>query len=76
MTKSFYSLSFRYVATTSGVMRMFPGTLMHKSFDPTTRDWFLKALQYPGEVVFTGPYLDFGGGGYIVTLSTTIFEGR
>ncbi|CAH1774319.1 unnamed protein product [Owenia fusiformis] len=66
----------RYVATPSGVMRVFPGTLLAKSMDPTKRPWFRRALEFPSKVVFTAPYLDIGGAGYIVTMSHTIYEGK
>ncbi|XP_012946227.1 VWFA and cache domain-containing protein 1 isoform X2 [Aplysia californica] len=66
----------RYVSTPSGVLRTFPGTLLDKMFDPTKREWYTRALEYPGHVTLSAPYLDVGGAGYIVTISHTIFEGR
>lgn len=66
----------RYVATDSGVMLMYPGALLPQSYDPTSRSWFVRALQFTGRLVITGPYLDDGGAGSIVTLSHTIFEGK
>lgn len=66
----------RYVATPSGVFRMFPGTLLSKNYDPTRRHWYLRALENPGKVTLTPPYLDIGGAGYIVTISHTIYEGK
>ncbi|XP_046344826.2 VWFA and cache domain-containing protein 1-like [Haliotis rufescens] len=66
----------RYVATPSGVFRMFPGTLLDKTFDPTKRSWYTRAMEFPGHVTLTAPYLDVGGAGYIVTISHTIFEGK
>ncbi|CAL8083633.1 unnamed protein product [Calicophoron daubneyi] len=66
----------RYVATDAGVMLIYPGTLMPSTFDPTSRMWYQRTLALPGRIVVTGPYLDEGGGGYIITLSRTIFEGN
>uniref|UniRef100_A0A1I8I3L5 VWFA domain-containing protein n=1 Tax=Macrostomum lignano TaxID=282301 RepID=A0A1I8I3L5_9PLAT len=40
------------------------------------REWYLRAMQYPGRIVVTEPYLDSGGAGYIVTLSYTVLEGN
>ncbi len=37
---------------------------------------YLRAMEYPGKVTLTSPYLDVGGAGYIVTLSHTIYEGK
>ncbi|KAH9496303.1 VWFA and cache domain-containing protein 1 [Bulinus truncatus] len=66
----------RYVGTPSGVLRTFPGTLLDKMFDPTKREWYTTALEHPGQVTLSAPYLDVGGAGYIVTISHTIFEGK
>ncbi|ELT96782.1 hypothetical protein CAPTEDRAFT_225126 [Capitella teleta] len=66
----------RYVATSNGVMRMFPGALLSKTLDPTKREWYQRAHEYPGKVTFTAPYLDQGGAGYIVTISHAIYEGK
>ncbi|XP_076463028.1 VWFA and cache domain-containing protein 1-like [Babylonia areolata] len=66
----------RYIGMPSGVLRMFPGTLLDKSFEPTQRAWYTNALKYPGHVTLSAPYLDIGGAGYIITISHTIFEGK
>ena len=66
----------RYISTPSGVLRTFPGTLLDKMFDPTKREWYTRAQEYPGSVTLSAPYLDVGGAGYIVTISHTIYEGR
>jgi len=35
---------------------------------------YMRAMEYPGQVVLTAPYLDLGGAGYIVTVSRTVSE--
>ncbi|NXV49605.1 CAHD1 protein, partial [Uria aalge] len=62
----------RYIATPNGVLRIYPGSLMDKAFDPTRRQWYLHAVANPGLITFTGPYLDVGGAGYVVTISHTV----
>uniref|UniRef100_A0A3Q2C9Y5 VWFA and cache domain-containing protein 1 n=1 Tax=Cyprinodon variegatus TaxID=28743 RepID=A0A3Q2C9Y5_CYPVA len=66
----------RYIATPSGVLRIYPGSLMDKAFDPTRRQWYQHAVANPGLITFTGPYLDVGGAGYVVTISHTIHASR
>lgn len=66
----------RYIGMPSGVLRMFPGTLLDKTFEPTKRAWYTNAMAYPGHVTMSAPYLDVGGAGYIITVSRTIFEGK
>ncbi|KAB0394162.1 hypothetical protein E2I00_014387 [Balaenoptera physalus] len=66
----------RYIATPNGVLRIYPGSLMDKAFDPTRRQWYLHAVANPGLISLTGPYLDVGGAGYVVTISHTIHSSR
>lgn len=37
---------------------------------------YMRAMESPGQIVLTAPYLDVGGAGYIVTVSHTIYEGK
>lgn len=64
----------RYIATNSGAFLVYPGIAIDKSYQPTHRDWFKKAVDSPTRVVFTAPYLDVGGAGYIVTLSHAVLD--
>lgn len=67
----------RYVvAAASGAMEIYPGIVLDSELDPKRRAWYGKALEYPGKIVLTSPYLDAGGAGYVVTLSHTVYEGR
>ncbi|XP_036334630.1 VWFA and cache domain-containing protein CG16868 [Rhagoletis pomonella] len=66
----------RYIATVNGVLQVYPGCLLSSNYDPTRRPWFRKALQQPGKIITTEPYLDAGGAGYIITIAHTIFEGK
>ncbi|XP_037070715.1 VWFA and cache domain-containing protein 1-like isoform X2 [Pollicipes pollicipes] len=61
-----------FVATSNGVLVAYPGLPLDSWFEPTRRSWYLRALEHPGRVVLSSPYLDAGGAGYIVTLSQTI----
>lgn len=63
----------RYIiGVVSGVLEIYPGIMLDSGFDPKRRTWYGKALEHPGKLVFTSPYLGAGGSGYIVTLSHTI----
>lgn len=57
------------MATKNGVFVVYPGTLIDKNYDPSQRTWFQKALASPTKLIFSAPYLDVGGSGYIITLS-------
>ncbi|XP_076670648.1 VWFA and cache domain-containing protein 1 isoform X1 [Andrena cerasifolii] len=60
------------VGTVSGVLEIYPGIMFDSGFDPKRRMWYGKALEHPGKLVFTPPYLGAGGSGYVVTLSHTV----
>lgn len=64
----------RYVATMNGVVQIYPGCLLSPDMEPLRRPWFQKAMENPGRLVMTEPYLDAGGAGYIVTVSHTVFD--
>lgn len=65
----------RYITSMNGIILMFPGfPLPSNDFDPGRRSWFQKTMENVGKLTITGPYLDLGGSGYIVTISHAIFE--
>uniref|UniRef100_A0A1A9WIT5 VWFA domain-containing protein n=1 Tax=Glossina brevipalpis TaxID=37001 RepID=A0A1A9WIT5_9MUSC len=66
----------RYIASINGVLQVYPGCLLNHNYEPSRRPWFRKAIQNPGKIVATQPYLDAAGSGYIVTIAHTIFEGK
>lgn len=66
----------RYVASTSGVLQVYPGCSLDVNFEATRRPWFMKAMESKGKIAITEPYLDAGGAGYVVSVSYTIFESK
>ena len=53
---------------------MYPGTLLESMYDPRGKSWYLNAINSPGNVVISPPYLDPGGAGFIVTVSHTVYQ--
>ena len=49
-----------------------PQMNLPSDFDPTTRPWYQNAVENPGEVTWSSPYVDASDGEYIVTGSTTV----
>ncbi|XP_011499006.1 PREDICTED: VWFA and cache domain-containing protein 1 [Ceratosolen solmsi marchali] len=67
----------RYVTSVgSGVLEVYPGLVLDSDLDPKRRAWYTKALQQPGRIVMSPPYLDAGGSGFVVSLSQVVHEGR
>lgn len=59
----------RYASSYSGVLQMFPGSVLTNGVETTKRPWFLRALQHKHKTILIPPYLDKGGAGYIVTIA-------
>ncbi|XP_061730052.1 VWFA and cache domain-containing protein CG16868 [Cydia pomonella] len=59
----------RYAVTESGVLVMYPGTVLEYDYEPVRRPWFTYALENPDKIVLTPPNLDVGGAGYVVSIS-------
>ncbi|GBO98550.1 VWFA and cache domain-containing protein CG16868 [Eumeta japonica] len=62
----------RYAVTESGVMVMFPGTVLEYDYEPVRRPWYTYAIDNPGKIILTPPNLDVGGAGYIVSISYAV----
>ncbi|XP_053612632.1 VWFA and cache domain-containing protein CG16868 [Plodia interpunctella] len=62
----------RYAVTESGVLVMFPGTVLEYDYEPVKRPWYTYALENQGKVILTPPNLDVGGAGYIVSISYAV----
>ncbi|XP_077996293.1 VWFA and cache domain-containing protein 1-like isoform X2 [Glandiceps talaboti] len=65
---------YRYIGTTNGVFRCYPGVRMNDLFDATVRPWFERSKSNKGVLTLSAPYEDANGAGYIITLSKAIVE--
>ncbi|VVD06179.1 unnamed protein product [Leptidea sinapis] len=62
----------RYAATESGVLVMYPGTVLEYDYEPVRRPWYIYASENPGKLILSPPTLDVGGAGYVVSLSYSV----
>ncbi|GKV67529.1 methyl-accepting chemotaxis protein McpC [Sporosarcina sp. NCCP-2716] len=44
-------------------------------FDPTSREWYQKAMDGPGKVHWSAPYVDEATGNYVITASRAVLDG-
>ncbi|CAH1780663.1 unnamed protein product, partial [Owenia fusiformis] len=65
-----------YVGTENGIMKLFPGALNNKTYDPTVRPWYKRAVSNRGKITLNAPYDDALGLGYVITLSHTLYDGK
>lgn len=64
-----------FVGTSSGVMRMYPGAQLARSYNPTVRPWYFASVTNKAVISVTAPYIDATGTGVITSLAKAIFEG-
>ncbi|CAH1252963.1 CACNA2D2 [Branchiostoma lanceolatum] len=64
-----------YIGCRSGVFRTYPGHRSRRTYDPTGRPWYHRAITNPQKITISNAYLDAAGVGKVVTLSRAIFEG-
>ncbi|KAI0218232.1 hypothetical protein LSAT2_030043 [Lamellibrachia satsuma] len=66
----------RYLVVNNKIIRTFPAATFGKDLDPQSRPWYKIAVQAPGSIAVTRPYLDGWGGGYVVSISQALFAPR
>ncbi|XP_064627789.1 voltage-dependent calcium channel subunit alpha-2/delta-2-like [Lineus longissimus] len=64
-----------YIGTASGVLRIFPGAELEKTYDTVSRPWYNSALINRGKVAISKVYLDASKIGKVVTFSKNVHKG-
>ncbi|MGJ7909842.1 methyl-accepting chemotaxis protein [Neobacillus sp. LXY-1] len=64
--------AFVYFANIKKEMLSAPNTDLPDGYDPTSRDWYLGAVEKDGQVFFSEPYKDEGTGQLVLTLSKAV----
>ncbi|MBR5359861.1 MAG: response regulator, partial [Lachnospiraceae bacterium] len=52
------------------------GWIPPDDYDPKTRDWYINAMEHPGEMVISSPYVDAQTGEVIISFSQTLSDGE
>lgn len=68
----FDDVSSIYIAQPSGKLQIMPHAEMPADFDATTREWYIKAMEHPGKVVWSEPYIDVVTKEYVVAASKAV----
>lgn len=63
---------FMFFGFEDGFVHVVPDLDLADDYDPRTRGWYQLALQNPGQVVWTDPYVDAFLGGNVITLAKTV----
>ncbi|MDR7002760.1 methyl-accepting chemotaxis protein [Neobacillus niacini] len=61
-----------YVGTNKGLMIESPRKQLPSDYDPRRRGWYQQALQSPGKVIITPPYIAASTGKMTVTIAKTV----
>ena len=67
-------LSWRYIGTPSGIMRIYPGVSLKKTYDHEKRPWYRQTMAHPGMIFLTTPYNDAWGSGILISQVHTIYK--
>ncbi|CAG2225375.1 unnamed protein product [Mytilus edulis] len=67
-------VAWRYIATKAGLIRIYPGVNLLKSYDHEKRGWWRQAMAHPGSMFVTTPYVDAWGSGIVLTFVHTIHK--
>ncbi|MGC9436030.1 MAG: SpoIIE family protein phosphatase [Methanomicrobiales archaeon] len=62
-----------YTGSSSGLVRLYPGSQPPEGYDPRTRSWFTDAVAADG-VVWSAPYIDALGHGMMITCARAVTD--
>lgn len=65
----FHSL---YFSSYQGIITTFPALKLPSTYNPLIRPWYQRASSYPGELIYTTPYVDAFTGALVASGATTI----
>nr|WP_096203197.1 methyl-accepting chemotaxis protein [Bacillus sp. FJAT-45350] len=68
------NITLAYIASVNQNMYTEPFVDLPSDYDPTTRPWYIDAIQNPNEVIFTEPYIDSSNGEYVLTVAKAIID--
>ena len=60
-----------YVGTNTGAFFQYPNATMSNDYDPRKRDWYKSAMDSPGEIIVSQPYISASNDEMVVTISKT-----
>lgn len=63
-----------YMATPANQLFLVPSIDLPEDFTHLNREWYLKAMENKGQVVWAGPYLDVDSGASVVTVAKTVMD--
>lgn len=70
-----YSLDTEYIYAgfeTDEIFYIYPGFKITEEFTPISREWYYKAVDSPGQIVLTQPFIDPDTDKYMLSISTTL----
>ena len=76
MKKTDESIINIYVGTDKGLFYTDPKLDSPEGFDHRARDWYIQAINHPGEIIITDPYIDAGTGNLVISIVSSISRGK
>jgi len=65
-------ISLIYLATPDKKIIQSPDLPLDPNYDPTSQEWYKKAIENPDAIIWTGPYSNDGTNGGVVTVSKAV----
>lgn len=70
------SITSIYVGTENGMFYTEPNSEIPDDFDHKSREWYIKAMNNPGEIIITDPYVDAISQQMVISIVTSIQKGK
>lgn len=65
-----------FAGAVNGQMLLAPYEKLPDDYDPRTRAWYKQAVEHPGQVIITEPYVDAASGDVVVTIASQSTDGK
>ncbi len=72
MKKTDASIINIYVGTEKGMFYTDPKLDLPAGFNHKTRDWYIQAMNHPGEIIITDPYIDAGTNNLVISIVASV----
>jgi methyl-accepting chemotaxis protein len=72
MKKTDDSIISIYVGTEKGMFYADPKTDLPADYNHKTRDWYIDAINHPGEIIITDPYIDLDTKRYVISIVASV----
>ncbi|MCD6449901.1 MAG: methyl-accepting chemotaxis protein [Thermotogaceae bacterium] len=74
LKSKYKDIKYVYLGTSDKKFYIYPDAELPEDFDPTSRPWYIKAVNNRNEVIITDPYIDAVSGDIVVTIAKAVIK--